>query len=52
MNLAPFVVPVECYTDEPFAFPFSGDGIVFFKSVFEMQRMLFPDIFDAKIVHY
>ena len=27
MNLALFVVPVECDADVPFAFPLSGDGI-------------------------
>ena len=52
MNLAPFVVPVECDTDVLFVVLFSGDIIILFTSAFEMLHMLLPDIFHAKVVHY
>jgi hypothetical protein len=51
MDVALFVVPIQCYSDVSFACPIACKFVVFFECIHEMLCMFFTDVFDAKIIN-
>ncbi len=50
INLAFVVVPIQCYSNTPFACPITLKFVVFFKCIFEMLCMFFANVFHAKVI--
>ena len=51
MDLAIFVIPVHCNTNVPVSGPVCAAFVMLLDDGFEMERVFFPNVFHAEIIH-
>ena len=52
VNVPHFVVPIECYATIEVAFPIFGEFLfALLEACDEVISVLFPDVFDAEVIH-